>query len=156
MQPVETTADYRHKCNKGTLTIFYGWRVLRRAGIRSDKKKKLTIQLFFISCSDKPYNCPPIMYFTWEKHVKNAQKLTFFPPTWTCEHILFFIFFFPTSQTIPCRDPSTVEYSECALRRIMDRQVMVQTGELGQTEIHKQTDKRMAPNALSPCFAVNN
>ena len=27
----------------------------------------------------------------------------------------FFIFFFPTRENNPCRDPSTVEYSECAL-----------------------------------------
>ncbi len=26
------------------------------------------------------------------------------------QHILFFIFFFPTSQKIPCRDPATIEY----------------------------------------------
>ncbi len=30
---------------------------------------------------------------------------------------LFFIFFLPTSLNNACRDPSTVEYSECALRR---------------------------------------
>ncbi len=28
-----------------------------------------------------------------------------------CKHVIFFIFFFPTSQNIPCRDLSTVEYT---------------------------------------------
>ncbi len=39
----------------------------------------------------------------------------FFSPIWTCQHILFFIFFFPASQKIPCRNPSTIEYNACAL-----------------------------------------
>ncbi len=45
----------------------------------------------------------------------NSPFIFFFPPTWTYRHILFFIFVSPTSQNDPCRDPSTVEYSEPAL-----------------------------------------
>ncbi len=58
---------------------------------------------------------------------KKIRKLVFFfPPTLTCNHILFiFIFFFPTSQRSPCRDLSTEEYSKCALSSQL---VMTPTG----------------------------
>ncbi len=73
--------------HKGTLTIFYGWRFLWWAKIRPDKKKKNWLFSFFL----------------------------FSPPTLTSKHILFFIFFSPKSQKTPCRDRSTVKYSEPAL-----------------------------------------
>ena len=57
----------------------------------------------------------PFSFFFFSFFLFFPPTCPIFPPTWTCEHILFFIFFFPTSQKIPCQDLSTVEYSECAL-----------------------------------------
>ncbi len=41
-------------------------------------------------------------------------SLYFFPPSYM-NLLAYFIFFFLTTQKIPCRDPATVEYSECGL-----------------------------------------
>ena len=111
---------------EGKLTIFYGWRSRRRAGNRSDKKRKLANQLlFYFILRHAMKLCTNHTFFRWktcQKHKKNqwnlwnSPSIFFFPPTWTCRHILFFIFFSPTSLLKnPCRDPSIVEYSECAL-----------------------------------------
>ena len=69
---------------------------------------------------------PAIAYFLGEKYVKTTKNVIkfmefsfyFFPSSDMSlyKQILFFIFFFPTTQECPCRDPSTVEYNANALR----------------------------------------
>ncbi len=91
--------------------------------LKSQEKKIWQFSFFLFSPPSYP-SCAPIMYFAGRKHLKNTKKLIksmefpfnfFFLPTWTCKHIIFFIFFLPTSQKIPCRDPSTLEYKAHAL-----------------------------------------
>ena len=114
-----------------TFYIFYqghahyilGWPSRRRAENRSDKKKNWQMSFYFIFSSDMPLSCPQIVHFSGKKLAKTPKNqwnswnfpfVFFFPPTWTGMQILFFIFFSPTSLNNPCRDPSTVEYSERA------------------------------------------
>ncbi len=52
--------------------------------------------------------------------------------------ILFFIFFSPTSLKNPCRDPSTVEYSECALASLQICHESVGTCSIGIGQISGQ------------------
>ncbi len=65
-----------------------------------------------------------ISYFLVEKYVQTNKNIIkfmefsfyFFPsPDISLQAYLFLIFFFPTSQEYPCRDPSTVENNACTL-----------------------------------------
>ena len=76
--------------NKAMLSIFYGRRVLRLAQIVPDKKKNGLLAFFL-----------------------------FFPPTVFGKQLFIFIFFPPTLQKNPCRDPSTIEYTEPGLSDIL-------------------------------------
>ena len=53
------------------------------------------------------------------KQVKVTKSSFYFFPSSDMSPQAFFIFFFPTSQKNPYRDPSTVEYSAPALRRVL-------------------------------------
>ncbi len=57
------------------------------------------------------YVCLFVSFF-FLRHVASEE---FFPPTLLDKLVFIFIFFPPTKQQNPCRDPSTIEYSANAL-----------------------------------------
>ncbi len=106
--------------NKAARTIFYGWRALLLAENMSDKKKRSHLSFFYIFSSDMQDWVYLTCRFSRYK-LPFSLKICQFSPFYfsflrhQLANIFIFIFFPPTCNKNPCRDPSSVEYSAGSL-----------------------------------------